>query len=616
MTNHIYNKDSIESLDARDHIRLRPGMYAGDTSNPNHLLVEVFSNSLDEHNIGHGNLININIADDGVVTVEDFGQGFPIGEKRDDGKTVLEASCSVVNTSGKFRDDGVYSGNSVGLNGLGIKLTNFLSTYFKVTSRHDGKQETDYFENGFLKTQKVCNTKLPNGTIIEYKPDKQFFTTDKIDIKSFENFAEEISYLCPQLTIKINGKEINHPTGLAEIFDKTKDQIIENPILIHKDCGKSGKLDLACTFTSNSSSVLRTFVNYGYTESGIHISLLKSVVTKTFNNWARESRMLKEKDKNLSGDSLQEGMVLYCNIKSLGVAYDAQVKSKVTKIDNAFAQVFSDQLEIWMDAHPEDAKKIIEKSLIARKAAEAAKKAREAVKNNQQRKNKKVKILHPDKLKDAEKLGKDSVLLCVEGLSAGASIAVSRDSKSGILMLRGKMINALASSDDRLLKNEEIQLLFQALGIVPHQYKSSDLRYGKVGICSDSDSDGFHIGLLVIAALAHFCPQFIEEGRLCWLRSPLYIVKNKGKQDQYFFTDEDMNAAKKKGIIGTVQRNKGLGSLSAEQARNSMFGKNQRLDVLLPDDKSFDILNQLMGADVAPRKKYVTSHIDFSEIKE
>ena len=237
---------------------------------------------------------------------------------------------------------------------------------------------------------------------------------------------------------------------------------------------------------------------------------------------------------------------------------------------------------------------------------------------NKKRVANKVKILHPDKLKDAEYLGEDSTLLCVEGLSAGASMAVARDiEKYGILMLRGKLINAFSNKDEKLLKNEEIQLLFKALNISPNQpYDSSKLRYGRVAICVDSDSDGFHIGLLLMAALQHFCPQFIEEKRLCWLRSPLYIVKNKGKES-YHFTDKEMNAARPNLPAGVeVQRCKGLGSLSAEQARNSMFGKNQVMDVLDPSWNAIDLLEKLMGNDVKYRKDYIFNNIDFSEVKE
>lgn len=202
-------------------------------------------------------------------------------------------------------------------------------------------------------------------------------------------------------------------------------------------------------------------------------------------------------------------------------------------------------------------------------------------------------------------------------LSAGASMAVARDvSKYGILMLRGKLINAFTNSEAKLLKNEEIQLLLQALGIDPNNYDSSDLRYGRIAICTDSDSDGYNIGLLIAVALQHFCPQFIQENRLCWLRSPLYILKDK-KKETYYFTDAELSTARAKGTLkGELQRNKGLGSLSAEQARASMFGDNQHIDVLKPTDSAIYLLEQLMGSNVTARKKYIFDNIDFAEVRE
>lgn len=201
-------------------------------------------------------------------------------------------------------------------------------------------------------------------------------------------------------------------------------------------------------------------------------------------------------------------------------------------------------------------------------------------------------------------------------LSAGASMSVARDSKKyGILMLRGKLINAFSNADEKLLENEEIQLLFKALGISPgEKYEVEKLRYGKIAICVDSDSDGHHIALLIMAALQHFCPQFIKEKRLVWLRSPLYILK-KNSKEQYFFNDKEINEVRGQ-ISGELQRNKGLGSLSAKQAKASMFGENQHIDILCPTNNSIKLLQELMGTKTEYRKKYIFNNIDFSEVKE
>lgn len=611
----LYDKDSIQSLSPREHVQLRPSMYCGDTSTPNQLMLELFSNALDEHNIGHGNHIVVTIDENtGECWCQDEAQGFPVNQYREDGKTVFQAAFDTLNTSGKYTDDGVYEGSSLGLNGIGSKLVTFLSTFVSAVTYNNGQYEQLYFENGIFKKRETGTTEHKNGTMVHYKPDKKYFGTDKTSIAHFKNFFNDITCICPTLTVILNEEVISH-NSIEDMLDEKRGkdiEIIENHFVLENE-----QINLALTFSSASVSKFYTYVNYGITSSGPHITSIKSTLTRVLNSWARENKLIKEKEKNLDGSSIQEGLILACNINSKGVKYNAQVKDDIIDMDTSFSSTLGEQFEVWLDNHPEDAKAILEKALLARKAAEAAKKAREAVKNKRKI-SKKIKILHPDKLKDAEFLGEDSTLLLVEGLSAGASMAVARDtSKFGILMLRGKLINALSNKEDRLLKNEEIQLLFKALGIVPHQkYDPEDLRYGKIAICVDSDSDGYHISLLIMAALQHFCPQFIEEKRLCWLRSPLFIVKNKGKED-YYFSDKELDEAKSKKLVkGELQRCKGLGSLSAEQARNSMFGKNQHIDVLNIDAGSIDLLNTLMGSNSDGRKDFIFNKIDFSEVRE
>ena len=616
--NNLYKEDSIESLSPLEHVRLRPGMYCGDTSDATQLAIEILGNAIDEYNIGHGNVIIINIKDDSIY-IEDDGQGFPLNIQREDGETVLQASFDVINTSGKYRDDGVYEGTAIGLNGIGAKLTNFLSHWLIVESFQNGLSEKIWFKEGvFEKRISFNGAKKIHGTIVEFQPSEKFFTNPKVNETKLRNFCEDITCLCPGLTIIFNGDKIKHD-GIQDLLLRSLGNsisILNNIFTIQEQRDKQ-KLDLALTYCDKSSSTIVPYVNCGLTTAGPHITSIKSCITRTLNKWAKEQGILKEKDKNLEGSALQEGLVLVCNITAENVAYDAQVKSNITKIDTAFiSSILSEQLEIWLDNNVTDGKNIIEKALIARKAAEAAKKARAAVKANKTKKSSgKVKILHPDKLKDAEYLGEDSTLLLVEGLSAGASMAVARDrQRYGILMLRGKLINAFSNSKEKLEKNEEIQLLLKALNITPGAYDSSDLRYGRVAICTDSDSDGYHIGLLIATALQHFCPEFIEEQRLCWLRSPLYIVKTK-QGEQYYFTDEEMNSVRGK-ITGEVQRNKGLGSLSADQAKASMFGENQRMDILNPTEEAINLLKALMGSSGAARKEFVFNEIDFSEVRE
>ena len=492
-----YNDDSIQSLDARSHVRLRPGMYVGSTANPNHLLMEIFANALDEHNIGHGNKIVVNINENGSVQVEDYGQGFPINVVREeDGKTILEASFSVTNTSGKFTDDGVYGGSSLGLNGLGGKLTNFLSEWFEVVSSNNkGKYEHLWFKDGLFQKREVGDGFTYSGTAVTYKPDKQFFDTDKTDAKFFEEFFNDICCLCPNLTIVLNNKQIHHQRGIEEILPRklgNNIEIINNPMTLLAERGKN-KLDFALTFSGSSSSTIIPYVNYGVTDSGPHVTAIKSTITRIFNSWAKENGLLGAKDKNLDGNSIQEGMLLVCNIVTTNVAYDAQVKSRVSKMDTSWlTEILTKELELWLDNNPEDAKIIIDKALLARKAAEAAKKARAAVKNKAEKKDKAFKL--PTTLSDAwSKNRQKCELFICEGKSAMSGLVAARDSETqAVYGVRGKMLSVLKTAPDKIVKNQEINNLLQALGLDYNpqngkcKYDKNKLRYGKIIAAADA----------------------------------------------------------------------------------------------------------------------------------
>ena len=614
-----YNKDSIQKLDPLSFTRLRPDTYCGSTVDSTQLVTEIVSNAVDEHLAGNGNKISVEINQNtNIVTVQDWGQGI-IPNNKQGNKTTLEMVYGDINSSGKFDkgEDAVYK-VSTGAFGIGAALTCFLSHYLIATTKRDGQYETVYFVEGkFDHRESGRCDKKEHGVTVTFLPSEEFFDSPIPNLNTLLSNAQKITCVCPKLTYIFNGQIIKNSNGLQDYIHsylKIK-PIINSDFILDETIGYR-RLNMGLS-VSEGNGIFDAFCNYSPIEAGTPITAIKSSITRTLNKWAQDMGILKSKD-TLSGSSLQEGMVVVFNLVSKDIRYDSQTKVRVTSTsDNPFInEVVSRHLEIWLDNNPEDGKKIIEKAVLARRAAEAAKKAREAVRN-QKAKKKKNKILHPDKLKDAEYLGQDSTLLIVEGLSAGASMAVARDvSKYGILMLRGKLINAFTNSESKLMKNEEIQLLLQALNIEPGNYDSSQLRYGRVAICTDSDSDGYNIGLLITVALQHFCPEFIQEGRLCWLRSPLYILKNK-KKESYFFTDNELAAARSKTKLqGELQRNKGLGSLSAEQARSSMFGENQHIDVISPDEFSIVLLDKLMGTNVTARKKYIFENIDFAEVRE
>ena len=314
------------------------------------------------------------------------------------------------------------------------------------------------------------------------------------------------------------------------------------------------------------------------------------------------------------------GLVYAVACKTPNPSFANQTKTKINNPElRGLAQRATTQaLQDFKVRRANEYKTVIDALTREKKAAAAAERARKQVMEASKdiEKNQKKKVFATDKLKDAEFLGEDSTLLLVEGNSAGASMAMARDIKKyGILSLRGKVINALSNPEEKIFQNEEIKLLLSAMNIVPGKYDAKKLRYGKIAICSDADSDGAHIGLLIMAALRYLAPQFLDEGRLCWLHSPLYIVKN-SKNESYYFSDEEFNAVRGK-IKGEVTRAKGLGALSEKQARASMFTEEfQRMEALIPDPDSIILLEELMGKDVAPRREFVFNKIDFSEVRE
>jgi len=400
--NKLYTKDSIESLDPLQFTRLRPGVYAGDTTYSTQLLVEIVSNAVDEFRLGHGNKIEVTIDKD-IVIVRDYGQGFLVNEIRDDGKTVLEAAFSVLNTSGKYREDGTYEGTSLGSFGIGSKITTFLSHELHVCSWRDNKMESITFIEGVFE-DRIIQDSPPvskfgkSGTEVSWRPSEEFFTHTEVEISKIKDLFKVISCLCPGLTILLNdnGKEeiFNSKNGLNDLVDEAvkNKEIIKNRFNMKFEEGKN-KMDMVLTYTSNYSLNLIPYVNTGLTEKGPHITQIKTIITREFNKFFRDKRWLKEKDENLTGDDIQEGMYIVFNITAPNIAYDAQVKSTVTKIDmTPFTQVLADNLQIWFNSNEKEIKTIFDKAAAAKKAREAAKNARERVRETNKKKEKALKF--------------------------------------------------------------------------------------------------------------------------------------------------------------------------------------------------------------------------------
>lgn len=420
-TDNLYKEDSLISLNPLEFTRLRPQVYAGDTTYSTQLLVEIISNAVDEFRAGHGNLINV-LIDKDVVTVEDFGQGFIPNSYREDKKTILEAAFSVLNTSGKYKDDGTYEGTSLGSFGIGCKIATFLSHWLKVDTYRDGKGEQIWFKEGVFDKRSTAEVSPEiHGTSVSWQPSSEFFTHTEVEINKVKELFKTIVCLCPGLTINLkNGKDkitFYSENGLNDLVDEqvADKEIISNRCKINFDNGKN-KMDFVFTYTSNYSSTIVPYVNTGLTEKGPHITQIKTLLTREFNKFFREKKWLKDKDENLTGDDIQEGIYIVFNLTAANVAYNAQVKSTVTKIDmTPFTQVLSFEIQNWLHQNEKEVKIIADKALNARKARKAAKKARDAARKPKE-KGLKAKMSLSDKFVDCvSKDSKNRNLLLVEG---------------------------------------------------------------------------------------------------------------------------------------------------------------------------------------------------------
>lgn len=564
MAKNDYTKESIQSLTPREHVRKRPSMYCGDTSTPNQLMMELFSNALDEHNIGHGDIIDIFIDNkSNHCSIQDYGQGFLVNEKREDGKTVFQAAFDTMNTSGKYTEDGVYEGSSLGLNGIGGKLVTYLSNSTVTKTVRDGKWECNEFADGILSKHEtgIAEKDAKNGTFVSYFPDAQFFGTDKTSIPFFKKFFNDITCICPTLTVFLNGEKISH-NSIEDMLDEKcgKDiEIIGNHFVMNTD-----KINLAMTFTSGSQAKIISYVNYGITSSGPHITGIKSTLTRVFNNWAKENNLLTAKDKNLDGAAIQEGIVLVCNINSKGVKYNAQVKDDIIDMDTSFTTALGQQLEVWLDSNPEDAKAILDKAILARKAAEAAKRARAAVKS---KKKSSGYIKMPTTLSDCwSKNRSECELIICEGKSAQSGLVAARDSKTqAIYGVRGMMISARKTTVQKFLKNQEVNNLIIALGLDVDsstgkiKYDINKLRYGKIIACADADAPGAAIENLLFNILWYICPELIQNGHVYSAIPPLFRVTTKNNEYVYLKDADALEEYKKKhsNKIKSIGREKG-----------------------------------------------------------
>ena len=616
-----YTEDSIESLSPLEFTRLRPGVYVGSTEYSTQLLIEIVSNAVDEYRAGHGDTINVTIKKDNTIIVEDNGQGFIPGLMREDGKSVLESAFSVLNTSGKYTDEGVYDGVALGLNGIGAKLATYLSHWLEVISWRDGKYEHVWFKEGIFQKRDIGkwdNTNKPSGTLVQWQPSEEFFTNPEVDLAAITKLFKVLVCLCPGLTIVFEqeGKDVQRffsKAGLSDLVDEgVKDkEILKNRLNINYENSKN-KLDLVLTYTDAYSATIVPYVNAGLTDSGPHITQLKTTLTREMNKFFREKGWLKEKEENLSGDDCQEGLYVAFNITAPGVAYDAQTKARIVKLDmKPFTATIAEELGYWFATNEKDIKAICDKALNARKARAAAKKARDAVREPKKKETGlRASLALSNKFIDCtSKDPKERKLFILEGLSAGAAAIEARNPKTDcIYLLRGKILSPLKSDPTKLLQNQEISDLVRIIGAgFGPSFDLSKANFAKVVIFSDSDSDGDQICLLLMGLFYTYMKDLVLDGRLYRGAAPLYTV-SKGQEEHLFYTDKEYRQWQEKNSTAgyTVLRGKGTGEMNPADLHRLCFNSERfKRFVVDNQEETSALLEILLGTAVAPRKQYI-----------
>lgn len=612
--------------------RLRPDTYCGSTADSTQLVTEIISNAVDEHLIGNCTRIDISIADNNVVAVRDNGQGIIPNNPVDStlSTTTLEQVYGEINSSGKYdkSDNAVYK-VSTGAFGIGGSLSCFLSHWFIATTRRDGEFETVRFKEGKFESRESgkCDKRL-HGVEVVFQPSEEFFDDAAPNAQKIKDSLFKITCICPNLLVRFNDEEMSNPNGLDDFLtSQVKDEIVSNRCLFKQEKERQS-LDFGMTFIDSPSVNITCFCNYGLVESGTVVTAVKSCITRVFNKWGKEQGILKAKDKLLSGNAVQEGMELVFNLVSPQVRYDSQTKARVTSTaDNAFINdVISAQLEVWLDNNPEDGKAIIEKALIARRAAEAAKKAREAVKQKASGKKEKVFKL-PTKLTDCwtKDRSKAELLIC-EGLSAASGLVAARDSEfQAVYGVRGKMLSVLKTSPDKVMKNQEINNIVVALGLDyspttgKMKYNKNKLRYNKIIACADADFDGYAIENLLFNILWYLCPELVINGHVYSSVPPLFRVTTKKNEYVYLKDEKALDAYKKKNAskIKTISREKGLGEMDSDELSHALLDPATRnvIQLQVNDIDETDVLfKKLYGKAVEPRVKFILEHSEEARI--
>ncbi|ROR22125.1 DNA gyrase subunit B [Mobilisporobacter senegalensis] len=626
-----YGADQIQILEGLEAVRKRPGMYIGSTSTKglHHLVYEIVDNAVDEALAGFCDTIDITINKDNSITVIDNGRGIPVGINHKSGLSGVEVVFTILHAGGKFGGGGYKV--SGGLHGVGASVVNALSEWLEVVVFQDGKKHYQRYERGkVIKKLEVIGETDKVGTQVTFLPDKEIFEETIYDYEILKQRLREMAFLTKNIKIVLRDdreeeqkvKEFHYEGGIkeyVEYLNRHKDPIYDSIIYCE---GKKDEVYVEVALQHNSSYTegCYSFVNNITTpEGGTHLAGFKNALTKTFNDYARGQKYLKENEANLSGEDIREGLTAIISIKIPEPQFEGQTKQKLgnSEARGAVDSVVSEQLTYFLEQNPNVAKMICEKAILAQRARDAARKARDLTR----RKTALDSMTLPGKLADcSDKDPKNCEIYIVEGDSAGGSAKTARSrATQAILPLRGKILNVEKSRLDKILVNNEIKAMITAFGTgISEDFDITKLRYHKIIIMTDADVDGAHISTLLLTFLYRFMPELIKEGYIYLAQPPLYKIE-KNKTVKYAYSDEELNKILTElGRDGNnkIQRYKGLGEMDAEQLWETTMDPERRvlLRVTIDEEESSEIdltFTTLMGDKVEPRREFIEANAKY-----
>ena len=626
-----YGADQIQILEGLEAVRKRPGMYIGSTSSKglHHLVYEIVDNAVDEALAGFCDTVKVYINEDNSITVRDNGRGIPVGINKKKGIPAVEVVFTILHAGGKFGGGGYKV--SGGLHGVGASVVNALSTWLEVDIFHEGKIYRQRYERGkVMYPLKIVGDTDKRGTEVRFLPDPTIFEETVFDFSVLKQRLREMAFLTKGLKIVLKDKRPEENVALTfhyeggireyvEYLNKSKEVLY--PQVIYCE-GKKGDVVVEVALQHNDSynEGVYSFVNNITTpEGGTHLAGFRSALTKTFNDYARKNKLLQDSEQNLTGDAIREGLVAIVSIKIPEPQFEGQTKQKLgnSEARGAVDSVVSEQLTYFLEQNPNVAKIICEKAVLAQRAREAARKARDLTR----RKSALDGMSLPGKLADcSDKDPQNCEIYIVEGDSAGGSAKTARSrATQAILPLRGKILNVEKSRLDKILVNNEIRAMITAFGTGIHEdFDITKLRYNKIIIMTDADVDGAHIATLLLTFLYRFMPDLIKEGHVYLAQPPLYKVE-KNKKVWYAYSDEELNKILTDiGRDGNnkIQRYKGLGEMDASQLWETTMDPEKRilLRVNMDDDAASELdmtFDTLMGDRVEPRREFIEANAKY-----